>query len=206
MPVNVASDMFASLGAQWSFQTADVMTVVSGELRANAIGNASGAWRNDIGPNGQWQFSKFAVGTVIDSVVDLGMGPAVCMADAADTSYACLVNSNAAGRFQLVRRNAGAQTVLKNYTVVAPATGNILWLVKDPTYHLYVFLNGLGPAFEIISFDDSASASKLETGRVGAFGRISIGVSTLDNFEGGDWPYAQRQSPNAPMRGGYSVQ
>lgn len=207
----IASDMFnradnADLGTQWTAQTAFAMNLgntgnpLANTARANALGDPSGEWNNTISV-GAAQFACVELTSDIETLIDLGLGPAVRMADAADTSYTVKVNSNAAGRFELERRVAATPTILRGYTGLVPAGGQVVLLTIDRFFFLRVYVNGV----EIIAWDDAAQATRIGSGRVGIFGHISGVVARVDNWEGGDLLLVQ-QPPNLAGRASYSVQ
>lgn len=184
-----ASDNFvrsdnADLGADWTPQTANALNLGTNAARANAAGDPAGEYNNTITPSAT-QFSEVTLTADIDNTLANGLGPAVYMATSADTSYWVAINTNASGRFQLFRRNAGSQSgVLASYTGAAPANGDVVRLEAAPAgsdTDLRVLVNDV----ERITFTDT-SGSKLTSGRVGLFGVITNVVARVAPWSGGD--------------------
>lgn len=192
----IASDTFnrangADLGTNWTPQTANAWAILTNAAVTSGGGALpQGEYNNTLSPASA-QFSRVELTATFDTDLTFGAGPAICMDPVADSCYVVLVNTNAAGRFQLVRRTAAAQTALVDYTGIVPAAGQTVELRKDAGYRLTVLVN----AVEVIAFDDSASASRREGGRVGVFGNASAVNPRLDNWEGGDITFVQ-QGPN----------
>lgn len=174
----------ADLGTSWTPQTAFALNLNTNSCRANAGGDPAGEYVNAVTP-GTSQWCEWTITADIDNTLDQGLGGALYMATAADTCYAVLANTNASGRWQLVRRNAGSQAQLASYTGAAPANGDVarfeVQIVgSDPA--MVVNINGV----DRITFTDT-SASKLTSGRFGAFGLITNVVARIDNYRAGEF-------------------
>lgn len=163
----------ANLGANWTVIT-NAFAIASNEAQA-----ASGAaphenyynavtWPND-------QYSQVVVGTVVETTVDKGVGPAVRITAGGDLYFLA-----GGGDARVYKRIGGTYTQLGT-TGAAVATGDVLYLEVQGTT-LIAKKNGSSICGSPIT--DSA----LSAGNAGMWGYSDAAVlARADNWEGGDF-------------------
>jgi len=191
--VAFASDNFnranaSDRGANWTSVSSGNRTALdANESEGNNAGNAALEYYNPVTP-GTAQSAQITLRTPIETGSSGGVGPAVYVQTGADSGYFVRCNTVAAQRFQLIRRIAGAETVLATYTGAAPAVGDVVRLEvtldgsNDPVLDLFVNGTSVGTPFP---FTDT-NAAALTSGRVGDFGLIINDFARWDDWQGGD--------------------
>ena len=166
------------IGGNWTtFSSEGAMQIVSNAITPASVSSDSGAWYNAIGwPNDQ--YSQLPV-TILNGVSGAGLGPAVRVANGAQTYYRCAVDHAGSGNVELVRAVAGSHTTLWTRTATF-VDGDLVRLeVQGST--LRAFIAGVQVGADFVD------GSPITSGNAGiAFSSGSVTSTSGDNWEGGD--------------------
>ena len=192
----------AGRGANWTAVSGFSANINTNQSSGNANGDPALAYYNAITP-GTSQYAQIVLETnaganPLETQPDGGNGPAVYVQTGADSGYLIQCNTQAAQRFQLIRRIAGANTVIATYNAVAPVDGDIVRLEVeivggDPVLDLLVNGSSVGSPFPFTDTDGAA----LTSGRVGDYGLVVNELFRWDDWEGGDLAPAAQLIPDA---------
>ena len=165
----------ADLGANWTPSGAAVAYLITSNEAQEGNGD-SAEYYNAFTPADD-QYAEAKVGSLIESGVDAGAGPAARMATGAITFYAAVANTSGAnGQIALLKWVGGTMSVVAGYTAgPVPATGDLLRIECEGTT-VRVKHKGVTR----ITVTDASLAS----GRVGVGGRVWNLQATLDDWTG----------------------
>lgn len=177
------------LAGNWTNFGGNFNLATNAAAPASASSDANAVWNVFTPANDQFSQADLTVNG--NNAGDQGLGFALRSSGVASpTQYRIVIDHGPANNVSITRYNTGTGSNLKQVTQTW--SDGATWRVEITGYVISVFLSGS----LVTSFDDSASGSKIASGKVGISFSSTETSASLDNWSGGDIAVAGGPVPN----------